>query len=92
MMELIGKEGGWALFEDEKTFPDGVVVIARYVVFLRAFPGEGSTECHENSTAVLLCELTVSSAFAGSNFSYLESSLLPLQLCVPFLPDSLGTI
>jgi len=28
---LIEKEDGWKLFEDEKTFPDGVVVIARYV-------------------------------------------------------------
>ena len=30
LMQLIGKEDGWALFEDEKTFPDGVVVVARY--------------------------------------------------------------
>jgi len=29
LMQLIEKEGGWALFEDEKTYPDGVVVIAR---------------------------------------------------------------
>ena len=29
-MQLIGKEDGWALFEDDKTFPDGVVVVARY--------------------------------------------------------------
>lgn len=29
LMQLIGKEDGWALFEDEKTFPDGVVVVAR---------------------------------------------------------------
>ena len=31
LMQLIEKEDGWKLFEDEKTFPDGVVVIARYV-------------------------------------------------------------
>lgn len=30
-MELIEKEDGWKLFEDEKTFPDGVVIIARFV-------------------------------------------------------------
>lgn len=31
LMELIEKEDGWKLFEDEKTFPDGVVIIARFV-------------------------------------------------------------
>ena len=31
LMQLIEKEDGWKLFDDEKTFPDGVVVIARYV-------------------------------------------------------------
>lgn len=29
LRQLIEKEDGWALFEDDKTFPDGVVVIAR---------------------------------------------------------------
>ena len=32
-MQLVDQENGWALFEDDKTFPDGVVVIARYVVY-----------------------------------------------------------
>lgn len=32
-MQLIDQENGWTLFEDDKTFPDGVVVIARYVLF-----------------------------------------------------------
>ena len=32
LMQLIEKEDGWTLFEDEKTFPDGVVLIARYAV------------------------------------------------------------
>ena len=31
LMQLIEKEDGWTPFEDEKTFPDGVCVIARYV-------------------------------------------------------------
>ena len=31
LMQLIEKEDGWKLFEDEKTFPDGVVIIARCV-------------------------------------------------------------
>ena len=30
-MQLVDQENGWTLFEDDKTFPDGVVVIARYV-------------------------------------------------------------
>ena len=32
-MQLVDQENGWTLFEDDKTFPDGVVVIARYVVY-----------------------------------------------------------
>ena len=32
-MQLVDQENGWALFEDDKTFPDGVVVIARYVLY-----------------------------------------------------------
>ena len=31
LMQLIEKEDCWKLFEEEKTFPDGVVLIARYV-------------------------------------------------------------
>ena len=66
LMELIGKEGGWALFEDEKTFPDGVVVIARYVVFKRGSPGE--------STFYGSFTLRIDSflGFAGSNYGDLE--------------------
>lgn len=33
LIQLIGKEDGWAMFEDEKTFPDGVVIVARYGSF-----------------------------------------------------------
>ncbi|KAK2550462.1 Maestro heat-like repeat-containing protein family member 1 [Acropora cervicornis] len=29
LIHLIEKEHGWAMFEDEKTFPDGVVIVAR---------------------------------------------------------------
>ncbi|XP_067055526.1 maestro heat-like repeat-containing protein family member 1 [Acropora muricata] len=29
LIHLIEKEDGWAMFEDEKTFPDGVVIVAR---------------------------------------------------------------
>ena len=32
-MQLVDQENGWTLFEDDKTFPDGVVVIARYVLY-----------------------------------------------------------
>ena len=32
-MQLVYQENGWTLFEDDKTFPDGVVVIARYVLY-----------------------------------------------------------
>lgn len=39
LMQLIEKEDGWKLFEDEKTFPDGVVVIARYVNTSGQFSG-----------------------------------------------------
>ena len=42
LMQLIEKEGGWALFEDEKTYPDGVVVIARYVIMSSASPEAGT--------------------------------------------------
>ena len=31
LMQLIEKEDCWKLFEEEKTFPDGVVLMARYV-------------------------------------------------------------
>lgn len=33
LMQLVDQENGWTLFEDDKTFPDGVVVIARYVLY-----------------------------------------------------------
>ena len=32
LMQLIDDEHGWALFRDEKTFPDGVCAVARYVL------------------------------------------------------------
>ena len=35
LIHLIEKEDGWAMFEDEKTFPDGVVIVARYDSFFR---------------------------------------------------------
>lgn len=36
LMQLVDQENGWTLFEDDKTFPDGVVVIAR--AFCKAAP------------------------------------------------------
>ena len=35
LMQFIEKEDCWKLFEEEKTFPDGVVLIARYRHFSR---------------------------------------------------------